>query len=756
MKNRFFFLIIILYFCSLVLRAQLPIAVSGYVTALETGFAIQDKEVFIGMSSGIVLTTAYTNNNGFYSTEINLPPGDSLSAISVWVIDCRQQEVVQFFQTGNTNMIEANFEICTIQEGCQANFLYQPQPANPLSIAFINLSTPVSNSTYWQWDFGDGSFSYDFEPVHEYPVSVTYNVCLTMTDTAAGVVCASVSCAEVLVNNNSGDCQAMFYGAPLGLSVAFSDLSAGAPDTWFWDFGDGTSSGEQNPVHSWNVPGTFQVCLTIFNDSTQCQSTFCDFITIGDTLPDCHASYTYEQAGNNTLAFTNLSTGMIDQFIWDFGDGSLFSHEYEPIHTFQQAGIYHVCLAIISNYTGCQDVLCIDITVGDTISACQAAFSVIIDSIPGNINHYWFNDTSTGNNISNWYWDFGDGFISYLPSVEHTFSEGSTYTVCHAVGGNGPGGYCADTMYSTIITPTYYNLGGQVFAGNFPINNPNNTGDTAVVRLYRKTGIHFAEVASGQYFEYGYYFFLDVMEGNYVVHAELTPGSSAYQDYLPGYTGETRHWQQSQPVNLNTNDVFDANVIMPDLTPLETGPGTIEGSLLCIDNSYIDLRNRIIFLSQGGGIAAYTHTNEIGEFVFTNLPHSNYTLMAEIAGKYSRSLDIDLTGTITILSGLQLEVSSSYVFSKEDNPYTSFSDTRLFPNPATDIIMLEFTVNEPVNLISEVYSSTGITCISNHNSFDAGQNKANFNIGSLSPGIYLLALKSKEGQVLKTLKFAKR
>ena len=756
MKNRFFFLIIILYFCSLVLRAQLPIAVSGYVTALETGFAIQDKEVFIGMSSGIVLTTAYTNNNGFYSTEINLPPGDSLSAISVWVIDCRQQEVVQFFQTGNTNMIEANFEICTIQEGCQANFLYQPQPANPLSIAFINLSTPVSNSTYWQWDFGDGSFSYDFEPVHEYPVSGTYNVCLTMTDTAAGVVCASVSCAEVLVNNNSGDCQAMFYGAPLGLSVAFSDLSAGAPDTWFWDFGDGTSSGEQNPVHSWNIPGTFQVCLTIFNDSTQCQSTFCDFITIGDTLPDCHASYTYEQAGNNTLAFTNLSTGMIDQFIWDFGDGSLFSHEYEPIHTFQQAGIYHVCLAIISNYTGCQDVLCIDITVGDTISACQAAFSVIIDSIPGNINHYWFNDTSTGNNISNWYWDFGDGFISYLPSVEHTFSQGSTYTVCHAVGGNGPGGYCADTMYSTIITPTYYNLGGQVFAGNFPINNPDFTGEVARVRLFLKTGNHLSEVASGLFQEYGYYYFMDVLEGNYVAHAEITPESNIYNDYLPSYTGETRQWQQSQPISLSGGNIYGASIIMPPIQPLGTGPGLITGAIECYDNSTNDLSGKIVFLMNSGSITSFTHTDSTGGFVFAGLPYGTYSLTAEIAGIYSQTTSIILTEFQNQAIGTIIQVASSGIFGIEEEPAADKTEIGIYPNPAFGELTITFEADQAGLYEFRVFSATGTLQMNFSANLQRGVNVVTRNISHLCGGLYLLALENNHREPVGRIKFMKQ
>jgi PKD repeat protein len=49
------------------------------------------------------------------------------------------------------------------------------------------------------------------------------------------------------------------------LAVEFVDTSSGAPNSWTWDFGDGASSVEQNPVHTYGTPGTYQATLTATN-----------------------------------------------------------------------------------------------------------------------------------------------------------------------------------------------------------------------------------------------------------------------------------------------------------------------------------------------------------------------------------------------------------------------------------------------------------------------------------------------------------
>jgi len=65
-------------------------------------------------------------------------------------------------------------------------------------------------------------------------------------------------------------------------SFQFFDLSTGNIFTWLWDFGDGTTSPEQNPIHIFPEPGTYLTCLTVTGNN--CTDTFCQEITISDTV----------------------------------------------------------------------------------------------------------------------------------------------------------------------------------------------------------------------------------------------------------------------------------------------------------------------------------------------------------------------------------------------------------------------------------------------------------------------------------------
>ncbi|MCB9294600.1 MAG: PKD domain-containing protein [Lewinellaceae bacterium] len=58
------------------------------------------------------------------------------------------------------------------------------------------------------------------------------------------------------------------------LQVQFTDLSDYEPAAWSWDFGDGAASAEANPLHPFEAPGAYEVCLTASNangSSTQCK-----------------------------------------------------------------------------------------------------------------------------------------------------------------------------------------------------------------------------------------------------------------------------------------------------------------------------------------------------------------------------------------------------------------------------------------------------------------------------------------------------
>ncbi len=138
-------------------------------------------------------------------------------------------------------------------------------------------------------------------------------------------------------------------------TVTFEDLSTSAT-SWNWEFGDGYSSTLQDPLHTYQQYGIYEVCLSI-EDS-------CGTDTICDTIkvcvdPDPHYWYKTE---NLIVSFFDSST-MPLSWLWDFGDG-FFSDMQNPVHVFSDSGTYYVC-ETVTNYCG-TETYCDSITLKST------------------------------------------------------------------------------------------------------------------------------------------------------------------------------------------------------------------------------------------------------------------------------------------------------------------------------------------------------------------------------------------------------
>ncbi|HNV95100.1 MAG TPA: PKD domain-containing protein [Bacteroidales bacterium] len=116
--------------------------------------------------------------------------------------------------------------------------------------------------------------------------------------------------------------------------------------TYTWDFGDGSTSHEQNPTHIYPTPGTYKVKLIVTNEISS--------DTAEISMPELEqasipvtAGFSYQHYNNNNFApnkviFSNSSSGA-NIFAWDFGDGSQ-SNDDDPYHIFQNPGTYTVKL----------------------------------------------------------------------------------------------------------------------------------------------------------------------------------------------------------------------------------------------------------------------------------------------------------------------------------------------------------------------------------------------------------------------------
>jgi len=131
--------------------------------------------------------------------------------------------------------------------------------------AYYSLSDPVGDVNQWYWDFGDGATSTDKSPLHTYTTAGIYTVKLRIVD-KSGTEDTEIKNNLIAVGTAS-PLKAEFTSASrIGSDktvVTFKDLSSGNITSRLWDFGDGTTSTEKEPVHVYTQPKAYDVKLTV-------------------------------------------------------------------------------------------------------------------------------------------------------------------------------------------------------------------------------------------------------------------------------------------------------------------------------------------------------------------------------------------------------------------------------------------------------------------------------------------------------------
>jgi PKD repeat protein/Zn-dependent protease len=207
------------------------------------------------------------------------------------------------------------------------------------------------------------------------------------------------------------------------LRVSFYDRSEGTlPLRYLWDFGDGSSSTEQNPTHTYATNGKYTVSLTVTNSLGQDTKTLPDLIAVGDP-PVPHFSVSSE--GGNvplTVVFTDMTTGGAGSWVWDFGDGTSATVQ-NPSHTYTKPGIYAVTLSVTNEF-GREQVIKSSLINTGVVPDAEFIAETRQGDPPLTVR---FRDFSAGHPLA-WLWDFGDGATSTEKDPVHTYTNEGYYT----------------------------------------------------------------------------------------------------------------------------------------------------------------------------------------------------------------------------------------------------------------------------------------------------------------------------------------
>ncbi|MFM7399442.1 MAG: PKD domain-containing protein, partial [Bacteroidota bacterium] len=209
-----------------------------------------------------------------------------------------------------------------------------------------------------------------------------------------------------------------FTSQTAGLSVIFTNSSQNG-GTYSWDFGDGSTSQEENPTHTYAGTGTYTVVLTAYNECGT--NTFTQVITIEGSAP--LVSFTSDiQKGcaGVTVQFKDLSAGDPTAWQWTFEGGNpATSSEQNPSVTYTVPGTYSVSLQATNIYGSNTSSQTGYVTI---IGAPVAGFDY--SAVLGTVT---FNSTSQG--ADSYLWNFGDGGTSTEANPVHVYNQSGTYTV---------------------------------------------------------------------------------------------------------------------------------------------------------------------------------------------------------------------------------------------------------------------------------------------------------------------------------------
>src|SRR5690554_668371 len=291
----------------------------------------------------------------------------------------------------------------------------------PSEVALSNIQ-PNSGVTY-SWSFGNGTNSTSATPGNvTYTTPGTYDITLSVTDNIT-------SCENTITESiDIFDYQADFSFSPsaacVASTVSFTDESSSGTDRWSWNFGDGTTSSNANPTHSFSTVGTYTVTLSATNSANGCNDSFSETIEVF-ALPNPSFSFD-ENSGCAPLDvnFTNTSSGG-GTFEWDFGDGNTALGQNPPAHSYTSNGVYSVTLTQ-TDANGCSNSVFRAGII--TVSSIVADFEA--DKLDGcETLEVTFSDLSNSPNttdpIIGWEWDFGNGsvFSGNNPPVQ-SYTEG--------------------------------------------------------------------------------------------------------------------------------------------------------------------------------------------------------------------------------------------------------------------------------------------------------------------------------------------
>ena len=463
----------------------------------------------------------------------------------------------------------------------------------------------------------------------------------------------------------------------------------------------------------------------------------------------CAASFTQNTTPTGVVTYAGMASGGQAPYTysWALGNG-MTSTSANPVATYA-SGMYLTCLTI-SDAGGCTSTYCdtINVNVGGGGSSCSTTMS----SSSNNTLSVNFSATATGTAPFTYVWDFGDSTgTSTTASPTYTYGSNGTYYACVTIV-DANGCVATDCSIITVNVATSGTLNVYVVADS--MSGLNAQAEVFLIQYDATTGTLTAiQTATTQQ---GSATFTNVPFGNYLVKAALLSTDPNYANYLPTYFTQSLTWDNATDVQVTPTSNSFTYIQLVQGTNVGTGPGFIGGLVTQGANGPGDPVDGALVILYDANMnpIAYTYSDEDGEYSFDNLPYGVYYIYIDELGLISAPVEITLSATTPSMDQVHFEVGTSYVMFTNTNEILSVSGLKVYPNPVTDQLYMQFELDQTIDAEISIINITGQVLSNFQQTLNGGSNLLEVPTNELPAGIYTIHLKSKAGII--TQKFIKQ
>ena len=672
---------------------------------------------------------------------------------------------------------------------------------------FFDEPVIIGSWAVWRWSFGDGTTSNEENPKHIYADTGNYEVTLLVSYNGDSLRPDTLS-----KNIHINDCYALAHGnfnmdnTCFGLASKFTTVSIlNGNFQYMWDFGDGSTSTEKDPSHTYAEPGTYIVKEIIIDvsDSNHIKSdTILKAININKVLINAGEDITICKGSNANL----VATGNAIFFNWSTGDTTA-SINVSPVSpsTYSVTGLdSNGCSAI--DVIAVYEAPAMLLTFSKNNASCgnsdgSASVSVLGGIAP--LNYKWSNGDTvssiTNLNATSYSLTVRDslncsasGFVNIGnlngPSLDSVTSSNSSCpksadgtAAAQAKGGKMPYNYLWNTqpaqtgnMATGLSAGTYTltvkdssNCTASIsvvveatgknpsLSGKAYLSKDNAAVKAGLVQLYHinNSGV-FSIVGVSKIDTNGTYQITDLPVGDFVL--AVFPDTSVHPFAIKTYYNFQHKWDQGDTIKTlcDQNKVIDLKVI--DLSPMN-GKAKINGIIADVTGgkrASNPLPGVDVSLEEEpeGIIVASTKTDSSGFYQFENVEQGKFKIIVDIPG-----LDMAATYSISVESDDTASVENNYfvdstgVINTIYTPNNVSSNVQLnrtkvstYPNPYSGTTTIKYSINERSLVILEVYNLIGKRIALIENTIkQAGDYKYNFSAKAIGEpaGVYLIKLK---------------